>query len=141
MSGKESTFREWFINFEQERRDEQNKPEDDRDSDWVRYQEKTLQAVDSKDSIEFRHEMLMTSLLLCYPELELLDPQRAFTEEQRLTIFRKYKGKCQNCGKEIRWEEFHADHIVPFSKGGKTTVANGQLLCTKCNLAKATTLV
>ncbi len=138
MSGKESTFREWFINFEQERREEQNKPEDERDPDWVRYQEKTLQAVDSKDSIEFRHKMLMTSFLLYYPKLELLDTQRAFTEEQRVTIFRKYNGSCQSCGKEIKWDEFHADHISPFSKGGKTTVDNGQLLCSSCNITKGT---
>ena len=140
INGKEATIREWFINFEKERREEQNKPEDERDPDWVRYQEKTLQAVDSKDSIEFRHKMLMASFLLYYPDLELLDPQRAFTEEQRITIFRKYNGICQSCGKEIKWDEFHADHIVPFSKGGKTTVANGQLLCAKHNLAKATAL-
>jgi 5-methylcytosine-specific restriction endonuclease McrA len=137
MSGKETTFREWFINFEKERREERNKPEDERDPDWVRYQEKTMQAVNSKDSIEFRHKMLMTSFLLYYPELELPDPQRTFTEEQRITIFRKYGGICQGCGKDIKWDEFHADHIKPFSKGGKTTVANGQLLCAKCNLEKA----
>jgi len=140
ISGKEAIFREWFINFEQERREEQSKPEDERDPDWVRYQEKTMQAVDSKDSIEFRHKMLMTSFLLYCPELEPLDPQRAFTEEQRVTIFRKYNGVCESCGKEIKWDEFHADHIVPFTKGGKTTVANGQLLCAKCNLAKAAAL-
>ena len=140
VSGKEAAFGEWFINFEQERRTEQNRPEDERDAEWVRYQEKTLQAVDSKDSIEFRHKMLMTSFLLHCPNLEPLDAQRDFTEEQRLTIFRKYKGICQGCRKEIKWDEFHADHIVPFSKGGKTTVDNGQLLCAKCNLAKAAAL-
>lgn len=136
MTGKEPTLREWFINFEQERREEQDKPEDQRDPDWVRYQEKTIQAVDSKDSIEFRHKALITSFLLYYPDLEPLDAQRAFTEQQRMTIFRKYNGVCQNCKKEIKWEEFQADHIVPFTKGGKTTVANGQLLCTSCNIAK-----
>lgn len=136
LSGKEGTFREWFIKFEQDRREEQSKPEDERDSDWVRYQEKTMQAVDSKDSIEFRHKMLMTSFLLYYPELEPLAPQRTFTEEQRMTIFRKYSGICQSCGKEVKWDEFNADHIVAFSKGGKTTIANGQLLCASCNIAK-----
>ncbi len=137
ISGKEAKLREWFINFEKERREEQDKPEDEREPDWIRYQEKTMQAVDSKDSIELRHKMLMTSFLLGSPELELLDSQRTFTEEQRMTIFRKYGGSCQGCGKDIKWDEFHADHIVPFIKGGKTTVANGQLLCVKCNLVKA----
>jgi len=136
MSGKEDSVRDWFIHFEKERQEEQGKPEDERDPDWVRYQEKILQAVDSKDSIEFRHKTLMNSFLSYCPELELLDPQRAFTAEQRLAIFRKYDGICQKCEKQIKWDQFHADHLVPFSKGGKTTVANGQLLCMACNIAK-----
>lgn len=137
ISGKETSLRNWFVKFENERRQEQDKPEDERETDWVRYQEAILQAVDSKFSIEFRHNMLLTSFLLYYPKLELLDAQRAFTEEQRATIFRKYNGICQIGGEKVRWGEFHADHITPFSKGGKTTVANGQLLCPKHNLEKA----
>jgi hypothetical protein len=136
ISGKEATFREWFIAFENERRLEQDEPEDERQPEWIRYQETVIQAVDSKPSIEFRHKTLMTSFLLYCPELEPLDSQRAFTEEQRVTIFRKYNGICQSCKKEIKWDEFQADHKVPFSRGGKTTVANGQLLCTTCNIAK-----
>ena len=136
IGGKEATLRDWFIQFEKERREEQEKPEDEREPDWIRYQETVIQAVDSKASIEFRHKMLMTSFLLYYPELEPLDAQRAFTDEQRVTMFRKYNGICQRCGKEIKWDEFNADHIVPFSKGGKTTIANGQLLCASCNITK-----
>ncbi len=138
ISGKEATLRDWFIEFEKERREEQEKPEDEREADWIRYQETVMQAVDSKASIEFRHKMLMTSFLLDYPELEPLDAQRAFTDEQRATLFRKYNGICQNCQEKVKWDEFQADHIKPFSKGGKTTVANGQLLCAKCNITKGT---
>jgi len=136
ISGKEATLAEWFTTFENERRLEQDEPEDERQPEWIRYQETIIQAVDSKPSIEFRHKTLMTSFLSYYPELEPLDSQRTFTEEQRVTIFRRYNGICQSCKKEIKWDEFQADHIVPFSKGGKTTVANGQLLCTTCNIAK-----
>lgn len=32
----------------------------------------------------------------------------------------------------------HADHITPWSKGGKTTPDNCQMLCRDCNLKKAT---
>ncbi len=30
----------------------------------------------------------------------------------------------------------HADHIISHSKGGKTTIENGQTLCAGCNLKK-----
>jgi hypothetical protein len=136
ITGKEAILRKWFIKFEKERREEQDKSEDEREPDWIRYQETIMQAVDTKASIEFRHKMLMTSFLLYYPDLEPLDSQRDFTDEQRITIFRKYNGICKKCGKEIKWDEFNADHIVPFSKGGKTTIANGQLLCSSCNITK-----
>ncbi|MBI2851144.1 MAG: DUF262 domain-containing protein [Chloroflexi bacterium] len=137
ISGKETLFRDWFVKFESDRRQEQDKPEDEREPDWIHYQEVILQAVDSKPSIEFRHSMLLTSFLLSCPDLLPLDPQRIFTEEQRLAIFRKYDGICPVGGEKVKWGEFHADHIVPFSKGGKTTVANGQHLCPKHNLEKA----
>ena len=32
--------------------------------------------------------------------------------------------------------QMHADHITPWSKGGKTTPDNCQMLCRDCNLKK-----
>ena len=43
---------------------------------------------------------------------------------------------CPICGKHFEFEEMHADHIVPWSKGGKTTPDNCQMLCRDCNLKK-----
>jgi superfamily II DNA or RNA helicase len=40
------------------------------------------------------------------------------------------------CGGKLL-DDWHADHIIPYSKGGQTTIQNGQALCKKCNLSKS----
>jgi 5-methylcytosine-specific restriction endonuclease McrA len=40
-------------------------------------------------------------------------------------------------GVKLSWDEWHANHFMPYSKGGKTAVANGQAACPTCNLAKS----
>ena len=73
-------------------------------------------------------------------DLETKDNQREFDQIQRLAIYRRDNGICQlkiRCnGKKCEWDNWHADHIKPWSKGGKTIVSNGQVACPECNLAK-----
>ena len=49
-------------------------------------------------------------------------------------VWNRDSGKCVYCGAT---ENLHLDHIIPFSKGGDTSVENLQLLCQKCNLQKS----
>lgn len=45
---------------------------------------------------------------------------------------------CASCGKRSTHKAlFQIDHIIPMSKGGKTTLDNLQLLCRSCNLKKS----
>ncbi len=45
-----------------------------------------------------------------------------------------------NCeGKKCDWDNWEADHIVAWSKGGKTIVENGQVACPECNSSKNNT--
>ena len=64
---------------------------------------------------------------------------RAFSGAQRKSLYNSSEGKCQSCGKPLP-ENWHADHIIPFSKGGETHLANGQALCPSCNLSKSNTM-
>ena len=48
-------------------------------------------------------------------------------------------GICQECGKKVSWEEYQADHIRAYIKAGKTTIENGQVLCSTCNARKGAT--
>jgi len=65
---------------------------------------------------------------------------RRFGKSQRMAIYLNSDGKCQLCQAPITLSDFHADHIVPWSKGGPTTLSNAQALCSSCNLSKSSTM-
>lgn len=61
---------------------------------------------------------------------------RQFDADEKRTMYERQAGKCALCGKPFAVSEMHADHVIPWSKGGKTTLDNGQMLCVACNLKK-----
>lgn len=62
------------------------------------------------------------------------DVHRTFSDVQRRIIWDASKKKrCCKCNKELKWGHFEIDHIVPYSKGGKTSLANSALICKSCN--------
>jgi superfamily II DNA or RNA helicase len=60
---------------------------------------------------------------------------RRFSQNQRQVLAFASGGKCQACGAKLQ-NDFHADHIHPFSRGGQTITENGQALCPTCNQSK-----
>ena len=46
------------------------------------------------------------------------------------------KGICYYCGQKILPEDLTMDHIVPLSRGGKSTKGNLATACKECNNAK-----
>ncbi len=135
------SFGQWFIDFETKRLAALGLPEDEREPEMVVYQGSTSHTTDAMESLEYRHKILSRDFFLTFPDIKQLDEERMFSNEQRLAIFRRDKGVCQlhlKCeGKKMGWDDdWHADHKVPYSKGGPTTVANGVVACADCNLAK-----
>lgn len=61
---------------------------------------------------------------------------RTFSESQKIKAYEKQKGICPICGKHFEYEEMQGDHIVPWSKGGRTIDENLQMLCSTCNATK-----
>ena len=61
---------------------------------------------------------------------------RAFDLRDALAVYEKQGHKCPICGETFEFEQMHADHITPWSKGGKTTSENCRMLCCDCNLKK-----
>ncbi len=131
----------WFIAFETERRAQRALPEDQWDQELLLYHEKISHSTDREDSVKWRHEYLLRKLLQALPDIEQKDDQRLFTHEQRLAIYRRDGGYCRvklTCnGETCEWDKWEADHVVPWSRGGKTTVGNGQVACLACNAAKS----
>lgn len=62
---------------------------------------------------------------------------RAFSSSMSRAAYQRQKGVCPKCGKQFQIEEMQADHITPWSKGGKTTPENCQMLCAPCNRRKS----
>ena len=61
---------------------------------------------------------------------------RQFDADVALAKYHQQGGKCAICGQPKDFKDMHADHIVPWSKGGKTVPENCQMLCIPCNEKK-----
>ena len=61
---------------------------------------------------------------------------RRFSDKMARTAYERQKGVCSICRKRFAFEEMQADHITPWSKGGRTTAENCQMLCADCNRRK-----
>lgn len=55
----------------------------------------------------------------------------------RDVIYTRDGGVCMKCGKKVRRDSFHVDHIVPVARGGdEWDLANLECSCPECNLRK-----
>jgi hypothetical protein len=140
MQGRQDALRNWFIQFESTRASQEGLPVDKCDPELLAYKERTSHSTDAQDSIQWRHDFLLREFFEAVPDIEQKDSQRLFSHEQRLAIFRRDGGICQvklKCqGIKCEWDAWEADHKVPWSQGGKTTVENGQVACPACNPSK-----
>jgi len=62
---------------------------------------------------------------------------RAFTPKMARAAYERQKGICPKCKKHFEIDDMQADHITPWSKGGKTLSENCQMLCADCNRRKS----
>ncbi len=61
---------------------------------------------------------------------------RAFTPAMRRAAYERQSGICPKCKKHFEIDAMEADHIDPWSKGGKTNAANCKMLCLEDNRRK-----
>ena len=129
-------FRQFIVEFHQ--RWGRN---DETDTDMTLFREQRQQ---NKKAVETRDQLITEWFFKYCPELNKLDPERNFSYLDRITIYRKNKGLCQMCLAEekpedealVPWHKFESDHLKAWSKEGKTSIANGQVLCQHHNRVK-----
>lgn len=61
--------------------------------------------------------------------------RRRFNRLERYALWLAARGQCERCGKDLG-EDFEADHVQAFARGGDTNVLNGAALCRTCNRRK-----
>jgi hypothetical protein len=67
-------------------------------------------------------------------EINDIEHTRLIPASVKLEVWKRDKGRCVECGST---DNLHFDHIIPYSKGGSSLVAeNIQLLCARHNLEK-----
>lgn len=60
------------------------------------------------------------------------------TNRMRFAIYERDNYRCRKCGRKTN--DLEIDHIIPISKGGKSTFENLQTLCHRCNYEKGSNI-
>lgn len=83
---------------------------------------------------KFKLELLSEDVFDKKDRSHEIDRNRIIPTSVKLEVWKRDKGKCVICGSQ---DNLHFDHIIPYSKGGSSLVAeNIQILCARHNIAK-----
>lgn len=123
-----------YLNFESLRTTNTELEEEEQDQTLSHYTDAARG--DSPAQQQYRFDILINFIMKSVPEMTTKDKRRSFTDSQRIAIYQLYEGTCQICKVKVEFSDYHADHIKPHSAGGLTKIANGQVLCSSCNLKK-----
>lgn len=63
-------------------------------------------------------------------------PQSQTPAFTRFNVFLRDEWECQYCGEEHKTSHLTFDHVIPRSKGGRTTWENIVTACRRCNMIK-----
>ena len=90
--------------------------------------------INNRKVFKFKLELIDEGDILNFNDFKDIDHNRLIPTSIKLQVWRRDKGKCVQCGSQ---NNLHFDHIIPYSKGGSSLVAeNIQILCARHNIAK-----
>ena len=109
----------------------------DKSKDTLIYINYLMTVQSSTDSINQRRNREKILMDVFDFTLETKDPFRNFNSEQRRLLWNNSNKRCSICNRKLTFNNFHADHIKPYAKGGKTILSNAQVLCVEHNIKKS----
>ncbi len=92
------------------------------------------EAGNKRKVFKFKLELIDEPIVSNLNNLKTIEHNRLIPTSVKLEVWKRDKGKCVQCGSQ---DNLHFDHIIPYSKGGSSLVAeNIQILCARHNIAK-----
>lgn len=102
------------------------------------YREDTYAATGSRVRVVRRIQTIYNLILDITGGTSFDTDRRLFTAEEKKALYESSDKKCAICGNLIlSIDDCEIDHIIPFSKGGKTELSNAQIAHRICNREKS----
>lgn len=102
------------------------------------YREDTYAATGSKVRVIRRIQTIYNLIFNITGNNSTDTDRRLFSDDERKMLYESSDKKCAICGNLIlSLDDCEIDHIIPFSKGGKTELSNAQIVHRICNREKS----
>lgn len=100
---------------------------------YYKYRDARMSGALSSESFGIRFNVILSQYLKQHPNLRQKDQQRAFKYGQKLAIYQRDNGNCQECGDSVSFDEAEFHHKKRYEDGGPTIVDNGALVHPPCH--------
>lgn len=84
---------------------------------------------------------ILSPQVILLPDCEFNSPMIKTVKYSRRNIYQRDGNTCQYCHRKVGNQHMTLDHVVPKSKGGKSTWSNVVASCTWCNAEKGDKLL
>ncbi|WP_181148958.1 DUF262 domain-containing protein [Arthrobacter sp. MYb222] len=129
--------RSFLKDFRLQRTANLNRDEDLRDAELSEYGRLMQQGTNDAGSMKMRVDILIKRFLQANPDIQLKDPRRAFTTEERWVLWHRAEKKCESCRRDLdTLDDLDGDHIIWHTEGGPTSLENARALCVSCNRSR-----
>jgi 5-methylcytosine-specific restriction endonuclease McrA len=94
----------------------------------------SLAAAEHEEAIQTPSRRILVPRVIVLVALEVRP--RVRVRFSRFNVYARDESRCQYCGRRLPRSELNLDHVVPRSRGGRTSWDNVVCSCIACNLRK-----